>query len=153
MREAQAKSLEVPGTGMAVTLDIGDEKNVHPRNKLDVGRRLARLALAGTYKIKCIPNGPIYREATIEQGSIRVHFDSIGGGLISKEGALKQFAIAGSDKKFVWANAVIEGDSIIVSSPHISNPTYVRYAWADNPAGANLYNSENLPAAPFRTDS
>jgi sialate O-acetylesterase len=153
MREAQARSLAVPHTGMAVTIDIGDEKDVHPRNKLDVGKRLARLALSGSYGVSCVASGPIYREAVMDGAVLRVRFDSIGGGLVAKDGALKQFAIAGSDKKFVWADAVIEGDSVKVSSPQILRPAYVRYAWADNPAGANLYNSENLPAAPFRTDS
>lgn len=152
MREAQAKSLSIPHTGMAVTLDIGDEKNVHPRNKLDVGRRLARLALTGTYGKPGVAAGPMFRDVSIQEGRIRAHFDQIGGGLIAKDGALKQFAIAGSDRKFVWADAVIEGDTVVVSSPKIPQPAYLRYAWADNPAGANLFNADGFPAAPFRTD-
>ncbi len=152
MREAQAKALTIPQTGMAVTLDIGDEKNVHPPNKLDVGKRLAGLALAGTYGKKGEASGPTYRESAVENGRIRVKFDHAGGGLIAKDGALQQFAIAGADGKYVWADAVIEGDSVIVSASSIANPVSVRYAWADNPAGANLYNSEGLPAAPFRTN-
>jgi sialate O-acetylesterase len=153
MREAQAKALAIPNTGMAVTIDIGDEKDVHPRNKRDVGLRLSRLALHGTYQKPVIPSGPLFREAAIEQDGIRIHFDHAAGGLVAKGGALQQFAIAGSDRKFVWAHAVIEGESVRVSHPDIKNPAFVRYAWANHPAGANLFNSENLPAAPFRTDS
>ncbi len=152
MREAQAKSLAISHTGMAVTLDIGDEKDVHPRNKLDVGKRLARLALTGTYEKLGEGSGPIFRESSIEKGRIRVKFDHAGGGLVAKDGVLRQFAIAGDDLEFVWAEAVIDGDSVWVSSPSVAVPAHVRYAWADNPVGANLYNSENLPAAPFRTD-
>lgn len=152
MREAQAKSLAISHTGMAVTIDIGDEKDVHPRNKLDVGKRLARLALVGTYGKPGVASGPLFREATVENGKIRVKFDSTGGGLVAKGGALRQFAIAGSDLKFVWADASIDGGSVLVSSPSISAPAHVRYAWADNPADANLFNSEGLPAAPFRSD-
>ena len=152
MREAQAKSLTIPHTGMVVTLDIGDETNVHPRNKLDVGKRLARLALTRTYHQPGESSGPLFREYSVQNGKIRVKFDHLGGGLVAKDGPLRQFAIAGDDLKFVWAEAVIEGDHIIVSSPSISTPIHVRYAWAENPAGANLYNSAGLPAAPFRTD-
>ena len=136
---------------MAVTLDIGDETNVHPRNKLDVGKRLALLALTGTYHKTGESSGPVFRECSLENDKIRVKFDHLGGGLVAKDGPLRQFAIAGADGKFVWAEAVIEGDSVIVSSPLVPAPTQVRYAWAENPAGANLYNSAGLPAAPFRT--
>lgn len=153
MREAQAKSLAIHQTGMAVTIDIGDEKNVHPRNKLDVGQRLARLALTGLYQQPGVASGPVFRDATVEGPNIRVRFQQTGGGLTANGGPLRQFAIAGADRKFEWAEAVIEGDSVRVSSPAVPQPTFVRYAWADNPAGANLYNREGLPAAPFRTDS
>lgn len=152
MREVQSKALAIPHTGMAVTLDIGDEKNIHPRNKRDVGKRLAGLALAGTYGKAGEASGPIYRESAVENDRIRIKFDHAGGGLVAKNGALQQFAIAGADGKYVWADAVIEGDSVIVSASSIAKPVSVRYAWADNPAGANLYNSEGLPAAPFRTN-
>lgn len=152
MREAQAKALAIPNTGMAVTLDIGEEKDIHPRNKRDVGQRLARLALNGTYQMPVIACGPLFREASIEQDRIRIHFDHVSGGLVAKDSSLKQFAIAAADRKFVWADAIIEGDCVVVSHSEIKQPAFVRYAWADNPAGANLYNSENLPAAPFRTD-
>jgi sialate O-acetylesterase len=152
MREAQAKSLAIPHTGMAVTLDIGDEKDIHPRNKLDVGKRLARLALSGTYGKPGVPCGPLFREASVENNSIRIRFEHTGSGLLAKDGELRQFAIAAADRKFVAASARIDGDSVIVSSPEVASPAHVRYAWADNPAGANLYNAEGLPAAPFKTD-
>jgi sialate O-acetylesterase len=152
MREAQAKSLSIPHTGMAVTIDIGDEKDIHPRNKLEVGKRLARLALTGTYCKSGTPCGPVYRDASVQGSSIRVHFDHIHGGLVAKSGTLRGFAIAASDGRFTAADAVIEGDSVMVSSPIITTPAFVRYAWSDNPVGANLCNGEGLPAAPFRTD-
>ncbi|MEX1116748.1 MAG: sialate O-acetylesterase [Akkermansiaceae bacterium] len=151
MREAQAQSLTISNTGMAVTIDIGDEKDVHPRNKLDVGKRLARLALTGTYHKPGVATGPLFHEASIETGRIRAHFDSAAP-LVAKDGGLKHFALAGADRKFVWADATIEGNSVIVSSPQIPQPAYIRYAWADNPTGANLFNTAGLPAAPFRTD-
>ena len=152
MREAQAKSLAIPHTGMAVTIDIGDEKNIHPLNKLDVGKRLARLALTGTYGKPGVPSGPTFQDAAVENSRLRVRFAHIGGGLVSKDGPLRQFAIAGADGKFVQADAVVAGDSVLVSSPSVPHPAHVRYAWADNPAGANLFNTDGLPAAPFRTD-
>ncbi len=152
MREAQAKCLAIPHTGMAVTIDIGDEKDVHPRNKLDVGKRLARLALANTYQIPGVPCGPLFREASVEGSRIRIHFDHINGGLSSKSSPLSGFAIAGTDCRFVHADASTDGQTVTVSNPQVSNPAYVRYAWADNPSKANLYNVDGLPAAPFRTD-
>jgi sialate O-acetylesterase len=152
MREAQASSLSLPNTGMAITIDIGDTKDVHPRNKQDVGLRLARLALANTYGKKIVPSGPAFTMAEIEDGRVRLHFDHIGDGLVAKGGDLARFAISGDDRKFVWANAEIDGETVVVSSPAVPRPAYVRYAWADNPEGANLFNSEGLPAAPFRTD-
>jgi len=152
MRWEQAKALAISHTGMAVTLDIGDEKDVHPRNKLDVGKRLARLALAGTYAKAIEASGPVFRESSVQSGRVRLQFDHVGGGLVAKGGALQRFAIAGADCKFAWADAVVEGDAVVVSSPSVAAPLYVHYAWGDNPAGANLYNSEGLPAAPFRTE-
>jgi sialate O-acetylesterase len=151
MRAAQASSLAIPHTGMAVTIDIGDEKNVHPRNKLDVGRRLALLALTRTYGQPGVATGPTFRDAVVEGSRIRVRFDP-GAGLVAKGGPLRQFAIAAADRKFVWAEATIDGDSVLVSSPAVPRPAFVRYAWADNPVGANLVNTAGLPAAPFRTD-
>jgi sialate O-acetylesterase len=152
MREAQASSLALPNTGMAVTIDIGEEKDVHPRNKQDVGKRLALLALGVTYGKDMVTSGPVFKMAEIEDGRVRLHFDHIGEGLVAKDGTLKHFAIAGDDRKFVWADAEIDGDMVIVHSSAVPRPAYVRYAWSDNPTGANLYNSAGLPAAPFRTD-
>lgn len=151
-REHQARSLAVPHTGMAVTIDIGDEKDVHPRNKKDVGARLARLALNGTYGKPGVPCGPLFQSASIKGDSIRIRFDHVNGGLVSAGGPLHGFAIAGPDKRFAAAQAAIEGDQVVVSSTEVSAPAFVRYAWADNPASANLFNAEGLPAAPFRTD-
>ena len=152
MREAQSTTLSLPHTGMAVTIDIGEEKDIHPRNKQDVGHRLARLALAGTYGKPVVATGPVFRSQSVEGSGIRLHFDQAEAGLISKGGALKHFAIAGKDRQFVWAEARIEGSTVIVHSDEVPEPVYVRYAWADNPAGANLFNKEDLPASPFRTD-
>ncbi len=124
----------------------------HPKNKLDVGQRLALLALTGTDGQTGVASGPVFRDATIDGARLRVRFDSIGSGLVAKGGALRHFALAGADRKFAWADAVIEGDCVMVSSPAVPHPAFVRYAWADNPVGANLTNAEGLPAAPFRTD-
>jgi sialate O-acetylesterase len=151
-RAAQATSLKLRNTGMAVTIDIGEAADIHPRNKQDVGHRLALLALARTYGQKIVDSGPVFKSAEIEGAAIRVRFDSIASGLVSKGGPLRQFAIAGRDRKWRWAEARIDGDSVIVSHPDLPQPAWVRYAWADNPEGANLFNSEGLPAAPFRTD-
>lgn len=152
MREAQSASLSIPHTGMAVTIDIGDAKDVHPRNKLDVGERLARFALVGTYGRPGVPCGPVFRDVSVEGDKLRVYFDHINGGLVSKTASLGGFAVAGSDKKFVAAQARIDGNSVIISNPEITTPVFIRYAWADNPSTASLFNAEGLPAAPFRTD-
>lgn len=151
LREAQTMTLREPQTGMAVTIDIGDENDIHPRNKLDVGRRLAAWALAGTYGQKVIPSGPLFDRFTIEGDKVRVRFKHGAGLKTSDGGAVKGFAIAGEDRRFVWAEARIDGDTVIVSSPKVMKPVAVRYGWADNPI-ANLYNSAGLPASPFRTD-
>ncbi|MFA4945830.1 MAG: sialate O-acetylesterase [Lentisphaeria bacterium] len=153
LREAQALALALPHIGMAVAVDIGEAGNIHPKNKQEVARRLALWALDRTYGQKRVYSGPLYQAATVEGGKIRVRFNQVGGGLAAKGGPLKRFAIAGSDRKFVWADAVIDGDSVVVASPAVSQPVAVRYAWANNPEGCNLYNQEGLPAAPFRTDT
>jgi sialate O-acetylesterase len=151
LREAQTMTLREPQTGMAVIIDIGDENDIHPRNKLDVGRRLAAWALAGTYGQKVIPSGPLFDKYTIEGDKVRIRF-KYGSGLKTIDGGpVKGFAIAGEDHRFVWADARIDGDTVIVSSPTVPKPVAVRYGWADNPI-ANLYNNAGLPASPFRTD-
>jgi sialate O-acetylesterase len=153
LREAQLRvSQNVPNSGLAVTIDIGDAKDIHPKNKLDVGERLALVALAKTYGRRLEHSGPVYRRMKIEGERVRLTFDHAGGGLTSKGGdALKGFAVAGADGRFVWAEASIVGEEVLVWSPQVKRPAAVRYGWADNP-DCNLYNRAGLPASPFRTD-
>jgi sialate O-acetylesterase len=153
LREAQLMTLKYPNTGMAVTIDIGDPNDIHPRDKLDVGKRLSLLARKIAYGENIVASGPIFKSAKMEEKKIRISFNSIGSGLAIKDGnVLKGFTIAGSDKKFYWADAVIEGEDILVSSNNVSDPQAVRYSWENNPDG-NLINNEGLPASPFRTDN
>lgn len=154
LREAQLKALSIPNTGMAITIDLGEWNDIHPLNKKDVGIRCAMAAEKVAYgENSIVYSGPIYKSSEIVADKIIVEFSNTGGGLISVNGEdLSQFAIAGSDKKFVWANAKIAGKKVIVWNKDISKPKYVRYAWADNPREANLYNKEGLPASPFRTE-
>ena len=152
-REAQAKSLAVPNTAMAVAIDIGEWNDVHPDRKKPVGDRLALAAEKIAYNENIVYSGPTYQSQTIEGNKIIISFTNVGSGLTTSDGEpLAEFAIAGDDKKFVWANAKIEGDKIVVWSDSVPSPKYVRYAWADDPVNPNLINKENLPAAPFRTD-
>ncbi len=151
VREEQAKILSLPNTGMAVVLDTSEAKNVHPHNKEPLGDRLSRIALANVYGRKIEYSGPVFASAKVEGGAIRVKF-SHAAGLTAKDGPLKWFQIAGADQKFVDADAKIEGDSVVVSSPEVTAPVAVRYAWDNYPATANLYNGAGLQAAPFRTD-
>jgi sialate O-acetylesterase len=154
LREAQLKTLSLPNTGMAVTIDIGEWNDIHPVDKLDVGDRLALAAEKIAYGEDIVYSGPFYRSMKIEGDKIILSFTNVGSGLISKRNdRLKYFSIAGADKHFVWAKAKIEGDKVIVWNDKVPNPVAVRYAWADNPEGANLYNKEGLPASPFRTDN
>ena len=151
LREAQTMALALPNTGMAVAIDIGEADDIHPRNKKDVGLRLALNALHGTYgHSDVIPCGPIFRSAKREGSALRLSFDHVGGGLICHGDALRGFTIAGEDGRFVWAEAKIDGEEILVSSPEIAEPRSARYGWADNPE-VNLYNKAGLPASPFRT--
>ncbi|APU67044.1 sialate O-acetylesterase [Christiangramia flava] len=152
LREAQLETLQVPNTGMAVAIDVGEWNDIHPLNKKDVGDRLAQAAKNLAYGEEIVAGGPIFESYEVKGDSIEIHFKNVGDGLMAEDGELKEFAIAGKDQKFVWANARIEGDKIVVFSPKISNPVAVRYAWANNPENANLYNKEGLPASPFRTD-
>ncbi len=152
LREAQLfTAKQTPGAGLAVTIDVGDPQDVHPHRKAEVGERLALWALGTTYKRPIIFSGPMYDSMALEEKKIRIRFKYTGSSLEAKGGPLKGFSIAGSDRKFHWASAVIDGDSVIVSSPEVEAPVAVRYAWADSPE-CNLYNAEGLPASPFRTD-
>jgi sialate O-acetylesterase len=153
LRESQLKCLSVPNTAMVVTTDIGEAADIHPLDKLDVGKRLALAAENIAYGEKdVVYSGPIYKSMTVDGNKITLTFTDVDGGLIAKGGKLKYFAITGPDKKFVWAKAKIEGDKIVVWNDEVANPVAVRYAWADNPDIANLYNKAGLPASPFRTD-
>jgi sialate O-acetylesterase len=154
LREAQLKTLSVPNTGMAVTIDIGEWNDIHPLNKKDVGKRLALIARKVAYlDDNVIYSGPMYHSMKIDGNKVILTFDNIGSGLIAKEGRmLTNFAIAGTDKQFVWAKAKIKDGKVVVWNNKIPKPKAVRYAWSDNPSGANLYNREGLPASPFRTD-
>lgn len=165
IRDAQLQTAKNDSNnGLIVTIDIGDASNVHCPNKQDVGMRSALYALDKVYGKNIVPSGPIFKSMTKEGNKIRLSFDYTGSGLMVGQktgldpvkavpgGTLKGFAIAGSDKNFVWADAVIDNDSIVVSASNVSNPEAVRYSWSDNPIG-NLYNKEGLPASPFRTDT
>jgi sialate O-acetylesterase len=148
-------SKNVPNVGLAVTVDIGNIKDVHPTNKQDVGKRLALWAMAKVYgKAKdVIYSGPVYKAMKVEGGRIRMEFDHLGGGLVARDGKpLTEFTIAGDDKKFVPATAMIDGDNIVVSSPEVAAPVAVRFAWRDD-CSPNLSNKAGLPCGPFRTDT
>ena len=155
MREAQFKASDLPNVGMATAVDIGDANNIHPLNKKEVGRRLSLLARKIAYNNDLVASGPVFESMTIKDETIHVKFTSLGGGLVcrNKYGYVNGFQIAGANQKFYWAKATIEGDRVIVSSENVKKPVAVRYAWADNPDDVNLFNFENLPAIPFRTDN
>ena len=165
LREAQHMTLKLPNTGEAVIIDIGQADDIHPKDKMDVGKRLALAALHVTYHKDVVYSGPTYSSMSVEGNKVRIKFDNVGGGLTiaaapstrpgvpqaEPDSQLKGFSIAGEDKHFVWADAKIEGDSVIVWSDKVEKPVAVRYAWANNPE-CNLYNKDGLPASPFRTD-
>jgi sialate O-acetylesterase len=168
LREAQTKALAVPDTGMAVIIDtvpFAERDDIHPKNKYDVGLRLARWALGRDYGQRQLEvSGPLFKALKIEGNEAHLAFDHTGSGLMvgkkvsreptveNKGDKLKRFAIGGADKKWFWAEAVIEGKTVTVSSPEVKEPVAVRYAYQMNPDGANLYNREGLPASPFRSD-
>jgi len=166
LRESQAQTLTLPNTGMAVTTDIGEAADIHPKDKWDVAQRLALAARHVAYGEKLAFSGPVYKGMKVEGNRIRVQFEQVDNGLTigvppkhfhpgeqrSAATALLGFAVAGTDGKFTWAKAKIEGDSVVVSSETVPNPVAVRYAWADSP-NANLYNKAGLPASPFRAES
>jgi sialate O-acetylesterase len=153
LREAQLQTLQhVPGAGLAVTIDLGDPKDVHPHRKLEVGQRLALWAQGTVYKRPIEYSGPLYESMRIEGSEVRVRFAHVGSGLEARNGAVVHgFAIAGADRKFHWADARIDDDTVVVSSRDEPKPVAVRYAWADSPL-CNLFNKDGLPASPFRTD-
>lgn len=153
MWEAQTATLAVPNTGMAVTTDIATIGDIHPPNKQDVGKRLALWALTKTYgKKDIVYSGPLFDSSAVEGNRIRLKFQHVGGGLVSRDGKdLSWFSIAGPDKQFHKAEAKIDGDSVVVSSPAVSNPAAVRFGWSQI-AEPNLSNKAGLPASPFRTD-
>ena len=149
-------TLSLPKTAMAVTIDIGSASIVHPRNKQEVGRRLALAAQAVAYDQKVIYSGPLYSAMEVEGNKIRLHFAHLGGGLVAPRlfgnpERLVGFTIAGADHKFVGASARIEGDTVVVESARVEHPLAVRYGWQNYPI-CNLYNQAGLPASPFRTD-
>ncbi len=152
VREAQLKCLSLRKTGMVVISDIGNLTDIHPKDKQDVGKRLANWALAKTYNYKDISfSGPVYRSFKIEGNKIRINFDYVGNGLTARGGSLTNFQIAGSDSVFVPADAEIDGSTVIVYSDKVQNPIAVRYAW-QNAVAPNLFNKDGLPASSFRTD-
>lgn len=154
VREAQLKTLSLPKTGMAVITDVGDADDIHPKAKKPVGQRLAYQALHVAYGVDLVYSGPLFRKEKKKGNEIEVEFSNTGSGLVTNnaDGHLKGFTIAGADKKFVWADAVIKDNKVIVSATAVNDPVAVRYNWADNPPG-DLANKEGLPASPFRTDN
>ncbi len=154
LREAQAMTLSLPNTGMAVTTDVGEANDIHPRNKQDVGKRLAMIALHDTYQKDLVYQGPVYQSMQVEENKVILHFSNVGGGLMVKDkyGYLRGFEIAGEDQQFRYAKAFVEGDKVVVYADGVSQPGAVRYGWADDAGEDNLYNKEGFPAAPFRTD-
>jgi sialate O-acetylesterase len=154
LREAQAMTLSLPNTGMVVTTDIGNPKDIHPKNKQDVGKRLALAALHDVYQKTGEYTGPLYKSMKVVGSRVEISFDHTGTGWLVKDkyGYIKGFEIAGADKKFYFAKAMIDGDKIVVMSESVSQPVSVRYNWADDASEGNLFNKELFPAAPFRTD-
>ena len=149
LRQAQEQVAgSVPDCGIASGMELGDALTIHPKNKQEVGRRLALVALGKTYGKKIESSGPRFESMKIEGSAIRVKFTHAKG-LQAKGGPLKRFAVAGTDNKFAWADALIHGETVVVSSPQVPQPVAVRYAWADNPDGCNLFNGEGLSAFPF----
>ncbi|MFC3199402.1 sialate O-acetylesterase [Parapedobacter deserti] len=153
LRESQRQALSVPNTAMAVAIDLGEWNDIHPGRKREVGERLALLARKLVYNEEIVASGPMYRSHRKEGNKIMISFSETGGGLVTNDGkALGEFAVAGADKKFVWAEAVICGDQVAVWNAAIPDPVYLRYAWADNPVNPNLANQEGLPASPFEIE-
>jgi sialate O-acetylesterase len=154
VRDQQLQNLSIPNTAMVVAIDNADPSdygNIHPKNKQEIGRRLAIATLGLVYGEKIIYSGPIYDKMVIEGNKARLYFKNTGTGLMAKGDTLKGFAVAGADKKFVQADAMVDGNTVVVSAAGLTDPAIVRYGWAKNPP-VNLYNKEGLPASPFKTD-
>jgi len=154
VRESQTAALSLPHTGQVVAIDLGQAEELHPRNKQDVGVRLALKAREVAYGQPVVSSGPTYRRHTIEGGRVTIELGNLGGGLVSRAGggAIPGFAIAGDDRRFVWADAKVEGNHVIVWSDGVPKPVAVRYLWSNSPTAPALYNAQGLPVAPFRTD-
>jgi len=154
-RESMQAALTLPNTGQAITIDVGEAGDIHPKNKQDVGRRLGLVGRRVAYREPVVSSGPTYRSHSIDGSRVTLTFDHIGGGLMTSaaDGSVGGFAVAGSDRKFYWAKGRIEGDHVVVSSEHVRQPIALRYAWANDPPDPNLYSKAGLPAAPFRTDT
>lgn len=155
LREAQTLTLQLPNTGMAVITDIGEPTDIHPKNKQDVGKRLAAAALHDTYGQNIVYSGPVYQSMQVNGRQVTLSFTSVGSGLTAKDkyGYIKGFEVAGADQQFHYAKAYIKGDKVIVFADEVSAPVAVRYGWADNNLEDNLFNKEGFPAGPFRTDN
>ncbi len=153
LRESQAETLRLPNTGMACIIDLGETDNIHPTNKKDVGTRLAAVAQKLVFNMDVQASGPVMKDFEVKGNKVYVHFSEIADGLSTSDGeSVTGFAIAGANQKFYWADAKIEGDTVVLSAKDVPKPVAVRYAWANNPT-CNLVNSVGLPALPFRTDS
>jgi sialate O-acetylesterase len=154
LRESQTKTLSLPNTGMSVTTDIGNPTDIHPKDKQDVGKRLAAIAFHNVYGENNVYSGPMYQSMKVEGNKIRISFTHTGSGLTVKDkyGYIKGFEIAGANKKFHYAKAHIDGNDVVVYADEVINPVAVRYGWADDAGDDNLFNKEGFPASPFRTD-
>jgi len=152
LREAQTMTLSLPNTGMAVTTDIGNSSDIHPKNKQDVGKRLAAIALHNVYKKDVVYGGPMYQSMKVSGNKIIISFTNIGGGLMAKKGELKGFEISGLGGQFYPAIATIDNNRVIVESDMVKYPAAVRFGWKDDAGEDNLFNKEGFPASPFRTD-
>jgi sialate O-acetylesterase len=148
LRESQRNALKTPKTGMVVTLDIGNNTNIHPSNKQDVGKRLARLALTNDYNSELNPLGPTLKSTERLNNSVKLNYDHVADGLLHLKGKVNQFKIAGSDNQFFEGIVLINEDHILISSDFIKKPKYVSYAWSDTPE-ATLFNNEEFPASSF----
>ncbi len=155
LREAQTMALSLPKTGMATAIDIGEANDIHPKNKVDVGLRLAKAALKVAYARDVVSTGPVFKSMKSNRGKAVIEFSEAGGKLVSRDkyGFIRGFQVAGADRKFHWAQAFIRDNRIVVNAPEVDEPVAVRYAWDNNPGQLDLYNEEGLPAIPFRTDS